>query len=109
MKLPDKVASRYEPLDEESKKQFLKRYKRLRKELRAVEDSLMLAAGIPPENIKKWPPSLRYMLADKVNKHGLLPGTQAYMDRQEAEITGIAEWLDGWFHRNHQKGTNDTK
>lgn len=103
------ISARYQPLDSESKLEWLKRYKRLRKEHRSRESSMMLASGLLPENIRKWPPRLRYMLAERMNKANLLCGTEAWEKNQAEEIINIRVWLDGWFQRNHQKETDGTQ
>lgn len=97
------MMDRYDQLDDESKKQFLRRYRRLRTERRTRENSILLSSGRLPASLTKWPPKVRYMLADRMKLCGLLPGTKAYTKKEQEEKLAIAEWLTGWFWRNHTK------
>jgi len=101
MQMPEKAALLYTKLTDDSKKDFLRRYKKLRKERQTQENAALLAAGYLPEDLRKWPYTLRYMLAGRVNKHGLIPHTQPWADATEKEIEWIAGWLRGWWDRNH--------
>lgn len=102
MQIPTEAAERYESLTDDSKKEFLKRYRRLRREFRTPENSALLAAGIAPADIRKWPPKIRYMLAGRINKYGLVPGTAAWKQAEQTEILNIQAWLTGWWERNHE-------
>jgi hypothetical protein len=101
LKISSRARKRYESLTSESKKDYLRRYRRLRREGRLPEVSAELAAGYLPEKLEKYPPKLRYMLHDRVKKHNLMPGTQAHLEAQQAEILLLQSWLSGWFERNH--------
>lgn len=109
MYIPEKARLRYASLTPSSKKDFLKRYKRLRKERKDPQRSALLCAGLLPDDIKHWPPKMRYMLHEKTTRHGLMVGTAAWAKAQDKEIANVRAWLDGWWMRNHQREDDATQ
>lgn len=79
-------------LDELSRETYQHRVDRLVKEGYSEGVAKGLACGIPPADIKKWPPNLRYDLAG-VERRGL--------SRDDA-IKEIKRKLDEWWFNTHK-------
>jgi len=109
LQIPTNARLRYDEITADGKKTFLRRYKRLRKEGYPADRAALLCAGYLPDDIRKWPPTMRYRLSDAVRKHGKMVGTADWQDLMEQETARARRWFEGWFYRNHEKEEHAAK
>lgn len=95
--------SRVSVLTVEDQQKVFKRLERLTNEGWDEERARLMAVGLLPESRRKWPPKLRYRLADRTRNKGFKPGTQKFAEVRDQEEQKIRDWLDQWFWRNHKR------